>query len=282
MAPAASPETGTIVSIELDLKANHGLRAHLATSDDETVTLVLEREGSLASYEVQGEVSETGLKARFGRLGLIDVAFTPTTTLSSTDPSEGCEGAPRTVREGVFTGTIDFSGERGYVQIEGPQAEGSMSVIAQWQCPALEETPTDEAIAQRLTRKPRTKRKAVTLYAGIRHCSCLFAAGVHHGKKRGRSVFYGEKQEDREGMKIIRVTFASAAASAFAFDYEAGTATLRPPRPFSGHATFRRRSHAPDLWRSTIRAPLLGAYPLRLGGPGSGAVLYPEYHFDSE
>jgi hypothetical protein len=83
-------------------------------------------------------------------------------------------------------------------------------------------------------------------------------------------------------MEIARATFASAAASAFVFDYEAGTATLRPPQPFSGHATFRRRPHADNLWRSTIRVPLLGADPLRPGGPGSGAVLYPEYHFDSE
>jgi hypothetical protein len=32
-APAASPETGTIVTVELDLKADHGLRAHLETSE---------------------------------------------------------------------------------------------------------------------------------------------------------------------------------------------------------------------------------------------------------
>jgi hypothetical protein len=186
------------------------------------------------------------------------------------------------VREGIFAGTIDFKGEKEYVRIEGPQAEGSMSVIAQWQCPALEEAPSVEALSQQLARHPHEKRKAVTLYAASRHCSCLFAAGVHHGKQRGRSVFYGEKHERREGMEITRLTFAAAAASAFVFDYEAGTATLRPPQPFSGQATFRRRSHARDLWQSTIRVPLLGADSLRLSGPDSGAVLYPEYHFDSE
>lgn len=281
-APAASPEGGAIVTVELDLKTNNGLLAHLETSEKEKVTLSVGDENHGVSYEMQGEVTETGLKVRFGRLGLIDVAFTPTTTLSSTEPSEGCEGEPRTLREGIFTGTIDFTGEREYVRIEGPQAEGSMSVIAQWRCPALEE-PTPFGAASRLSaRGSRGKRKAATLYAARRHCSCLFAAGVHHGKKRGRSVFYGEKYERREGMEIVRLTFASATASAFVFDYEAGTATLRPPRPFSGHATFRRRSHARDLWRSTIRVPLLGADPLRPGGPGSVAILIPEYHFDSE
>jgi hypothetical protein len=277
---AASPETETIVTVELDLKADHGLRAHLETSDDEMVTLELGSKDQGVSYEVQGEVTEAGLKVRFGHLGLIDVAFTPTTILDSTEPSEGCEGEPRTLREGIFTGTIDFTGERGYVRIEGPQAEGSMSVIAQWRCPALEEPTPFGSASKLLARSSREKRKAVTLYAASRHCSCLFVAGVHHGKKRGRSVFWGEKYERREGMEIARVTFASAAASAFVFDYEAGTATLRPPQPFRGHATFRRRSHGHDLWRSTIRVPLLGADPLRLGGPSSGAVLFPEYPFD--
>jgi len=281
-APAASPEGGAIVTVELDLKTNNGLPAHLETSEKEKVTLVVGDKSHWVSYEAQGEVTEAGLKVRFGRLGLIDVAFTPTTTLSSTEPSEGCAGEPRTLREGIFTGTIDFTGEREYVRLEGPQAEGSMSVIAQWQCPALEE-PTPFGAASRLSaRGSRGKKRAATLYAGRRHCSCFLVAGVHHGKKRGRSLFYGEKYERREGMEIVRLTSASAAASAFVFDYEAGTATLRPPRPFSGHATFRRRSHARDLWRSTIRVPLLGADPFRPGGPGSRAILIPEYQFDSE
>lgn len=98
MAPAASPETGTIVTVELKLQASDGLQAKLETSDDEMVTLELGRKGRGVSYEVQGEVTEAGLKVRFGRLGLIDVAFTPTKTLSMTEPSEGCEGEPDAAR----------------------------------------------------------------------------------------------------------------------------------------------------------------------------------------
>jgi len=230
------------------------------------------------TYEVKSEVTEAGLKVRFGRLGLIDVAFTPTKTLSETQPSEGCTGAPRTLREGIFTGTIDFTGEREYVRIEGPQAEGSMSVISPWQC--SEEGLPPFRGASRFLARSRSKKRAASLYAGSRHCSCFFLAGVHHGKKRGRSIFIGEKSEHREGMEIFRGTYATAGASAFVFDHRAGTATLRPPPPFSGHASFKSRPHAPDRWRSTIRAPLLGAEPLKTDGPGYGAALFPEYQFD--
>jgi hypothetical protein len=285
-APAASPETGTIVSVELELKASNGLRAQLEASDDETVTLAVGRKGSGVSYlgvtyEVKGEVTEAGLKARFGRLGLIDVAFTPTRTLSSTEPSEGCAGEPRTLREGIFTGTIDFTGEREYVRIEG-QAEGSMSVIPEWQCPDSEGPMPFAGASGPLAQSSRKKGESATLYAASRRCSCLFVAAVHRRYRGGRSLFYLTKEERHEGMEIVRATLAKGGPTAFDFDHEAGTATVHPPPPFSGHASFRDRPQGRDLWRSTIRAPLLGVGSVGLFGPGSGAVVYPEDHLDHE
>jgi hypothetical protein len=279
-ATAAGPEEGTVVTVQLELRASNGLTARLETSEKEAVTLSIENEDrQQVGYEVQGQVTETGLKARFGRLGVIDVAFNPTTTLDSTEPSEGCTGAPRTLREGVFTGTIDFTGERNYVRLEGPDAVGSMSVISQWHC------ITGPTLFQRALRPPALRSKDAmnatgSLHALTRRCRCIFAAGVHYGRKRGRSIFYGVKGELREGMEIFRVTSVSAPASHFVVDQQAGTATLRPPAPLSGRATFRRQSHGPALWRSTIRVPLLGSDPLDTGRPGFRAALYPEYHFD--
>lgn len=280
-ASAAWPEKGTLIFAELELKASNGLQAHLETTPDGMATLELRREASFVSYEVQGEVTETGLKVRFGRLGLIDLAFAPTTTLDSTEPSAGCTGAPRTLREGVFTGTIDFTGERGYVRLEGSQATGSMSVLPEWRC--IDEPAFPFAGASRSHgQEPREESENASLHAENRRCLCFFSAGMHHRDRkgrRGRSIFYGVKAELREGMEIWRQTKAFGRPSAFVFNHEAGTATLRPPRPFSGRATFRERPGR-DLWRSTIRVPLLGAAPLRTGGPGFRARLQPEYHFD--
>jgi len=277
-APAASPEAGTTVKVELGLKASNGLRAQLETADDGTVTLGLRSKDRQVSYEVKGEVTEEGLKVRFGRLGLIDVAFTPTRTLSSTEPSEGCTGAPRTLREGTFTGTIDFTGERNYVRIEASQAEGSMSVISQWQCP--EEPAPFTSTARPLALSSRSEEKAASLLAFGRRCNCYFAAGAHFGKRKARSVFLGLRAERREGMEIVRAIAAHAGASAFVFDHAAGTATVRPPRPFRGQATFKRRSGDRPLWRSTIRMPFLGAAPINPQGLDFSVSLDPEYYFD--
>ncbi len=276
-APAASPETGTIVNVELGLKVSNGLRAQLETADDETVMLELQRKDRLVSYEVKGEVTKEGLKARFGRLGLIDVAFTPTKTLSSTEPSEGCTGEPRTLREGIFTGTIDFVGERNYVRIKASQVEGSMSVISQWQCP---EAPTPLArTARPLALSSQSEERAASLLASGSRCSCTFAAGLHFSKGKARSIFYGFKAESREGMEIVRAIVARAGASAFVFDLVAGTAIVRPPRPFRGQATLKRGHSDHPLWRSTIRMPFLGAASINPQGPDVFVDLDPGYDF---
>ncbi len=277
--PVVGPETGTIVTVELQLEASNGLHAQLETSDDETVTLELRRKGRLVSYEVQGEVTEAGLKVRFGRLGLIDVAFTPTRTLNTTEPSEGCTGAPRTLREGVFAGTIDFTGERGYVRIAGSQTEGSMSVVSQWQCPdgAL---PLAQGTSRLAGPGSGGEGETASLHASGLSCGCFFSAGIHHRKKGGRSVFLGARGERREGMEIVSETIAYAGASAFVFDHARGTATVRPPPPFSGQATFEDRPHGRDLWRGNIRVPMLGVEPFSPHGPVFQVGLYPEYHFD--
>jgi hypothetical protein len=284
-ASAARNESQPVVRVEFDLPASNGLRAHLETSPDEDVTLDIWRKRRGASqqvrYEVRGKVSEAGLKVRFGQLGRIDVSFTPTVTLDETPPSPGCTGAPRTLREGVFAGTIAFAGERGYVRIEAPQVEGSMSVIAPWKCPEEDELNPFEPIPgfPRSSARPAGgKRESASLAAFTRDFQSFFAAGVHHRHSGGRSIFYGAKAERREGMEIGRVTSVLGRASAFDFNLEAGTATLDPPRPLKGHASFRGDQHG-GFWRSTIRVPLLGSPPLRTGR-GFGAALYPEYQFD--
>lgn len=291
MAPAAGSASGTsapsppVVRVEIDLPTNNGLKAHLETSPDKDVTLAIGRKArgvvQSVTYEVPGKVTEAGLKVRLGRLGLIDVGFTPTVTLDETAPSPGCTGAPRTLREGVFAGTIAFAGERGYVRIEALQAQGSMSVIAPWQCPEEDGLNPFEPVPgfrQKSARPGAGKGEAASLVAFTRGFRSFFGAGVHHRHSGGRSIFYGAKQERHEGMEISRVTSVRGPASGFDFDHKAGTAILDPPRPLKGHASFRGDRRG-GIWRSTIRVPLLGSAPLRTGR-GFGAALYPEYQFD--
>jgi hypothetical protein len=288
--PATAPASGgraesaPEVRVEIDFPTSNGFHAHLATSPDKDVTLEIERKwhGAFQGvvYEVPGKVSKAGLKVRFGRLGLIDVGFTPIATLDETAPSPGCTGEPRTLREGAFAGKIAFAGERGFIRIEAPQVEGSMSVIAPWQCPQEDTLSPFEPVpgfARSSARPADRDRESASLVAFSRGHG-FFGAGVHHRHSGGRSIFYGAKEEHRERMTITRVTSVSGPASDFDFDPEAGTASLDPPQPLKGHASFKGDRRG-GIWRSTIRVPLLGSAPLRTGH-GFGAALYPEYQFD--
>lgn len=158
-----------------------------------------------------------------------------------------------------------------------------MSVISQWECPEAETTDPFARVSRlsaATSRNEKGERESATLSAASRGCSCYFAAGVHHRHSGGKSIFFGGKLEKREGMEIERGTKVRGPASAFDFDHAAGTATLRPPSPLSGHASFEASSSGRGLWRSTIRVPLLGADPIDTGGPGFAATLLPEYQFD--
>jgi len=267
------PEAKTVARVEFDLATSNGFKAHLETSEKKVATLTLLSKTQVVNYRTKATVTEGGLKVRFGRLGLIDVAFTPTTILNSTEPGEGCTGKPRTLREGTFAGTIEFRGERGYAQIEAPQVEGSMSVIPPWECPEAESLAPFSNASPLTVLRPRARGKAASLYVRAPHCSCLFVATVNG--HRGRSSFYGARVERREGMEIGRVTSVEGGPGAFVFDHAAGTATLRPPRPLRGRATFEERPGR-DLWRSTITVPLPGADPLRADGSGFQATLLRE------
>ncbi len=276
--PAAKPVANFApVDIELGLLANHGLHVHVANYEE--ITLEIERKGRLVTYEVPGEVTETGLKVQFGNLGLIDVEFEPTKTRTD-EPPKGCKGRPSTLSEGFFVGTIKFTGEGEYVQIDATQAEGRLNVWreSEWRCPrhrgAMRPQGTSPRSTLRSRHQPKAKNEPATLVAASRRCGCFFAAFAEPGRRRRRSTtFVGAQFEKKEGMEISRVTSVKAGASAFAFNHAAGTAKVHPPLPLTGHGTFKRRPHGPDLWRSTIQVPLLGADPLRVGDPGFGASL---------
>jgi hypothetical protein len=273
VAPAATKEAGAEPPfVKFHLPANNGLHARFESANG-NLTLELQRKGHFASYETAAEITEAGVEARFGGLGSVAVAFKPTRTLRTDEPPKGCEGEPSTHREGLFEGTIEFDGERRFVHIEATRAEGRMSVYreSEWRCPKDKSLPGHDRPPRPPIVNPRRRaeegKEPATLYVFSRRCRCgMLALAEHDRRGRGPTIVYGVKQEQREGMEINRATYAKVGSSAFAFDHAAGTASLNPPPPFSGHASFERRPHGRDAWRSTIRIPLLGSAPIGLSG----------------
>jgi hypothetical protein len=268
------------------LVTDRGLQVHVEGHGGE-VRIEVRREGRSGGrfvfYEVAGESTEAGLKAQFGQLGLIDVAFKPTKTRHAVEPPKGCEGEPTTYREGIFTGTIHFAGEREYTRVDATRVEGKMNILreSEWQCPNGSRRLKRAARPAATSPRKRSREKEAFLTVGSARCSCaLLVSAVRDRDGRGPTGFLGVQQEDQEGMKVTRGTYSEAGPSAFTFDYATGAARVHPPRPFSGDATFKRRPHGHNLWRSTIQVPFLGVGSVSIGGRNSLAILHRHIPYD--
>lgn len=140
----------------------------------------------------------------------------------------------------------------------------------EWRCPQREAPSRGHVTRRPSSSSPRngadTEKEPATLGVLSRHCGCDFAAYASPNRTgRGRTIFVGAKFEKVEGMEITRATIVGGDPSTFVFNHKAGTAQVRPPHPFSGSGTLKRRPHRRDLWKSTIQVPLLGTEPLSVG-----------------
>lgn len=271
--PSANPpadEPG--VAVEFELAAGHGLRAQLESFGDEIV-LALYGNRQYVLYAVEGEVSPSGVVAKFGTLGEIAVTFRPTKTISSQKPPKSCQGDPQTTREGVFSGTIRLTGEREYVRLDATEAKGEMQVLPRWRC-APRHGKSGGPSPPTVTHRAATAGDVATLKASNRASRSGFSAMATRGPKgRGTTIFSGGIQERRESIRIVRFAILTAPPPTFLFDHAAGTATVRPPWPFSGSASFKRRRGGPPTWTGSLQVQLLGADPVPLAGPGFRARL---------
>jgi hypothetical protein len=89
------------------------------------------------------------------------------------------------------------------------------------------------------------------------------------GTKRGPSfegLASAARAEFVEGVYVSRGAEVRLGASDFHRDHQQGLVVLRPPAPFAGSATFRRRPDGGSSWVGSLRAPILGAGLLALTG----------------
>jgi hypothetical protein len=278
-AAIAPKPSGPDASAEFDLGAGNGLTAHLETFTD-LVTLTIYGHHQYVSYQVEGEVSASGVFAQFGKLGQVSVTFTPAKNSGSKQPPNSCHGEVEAEQKGVFSGIIELTGEREYVRLDATSAKGEMQVPSNFLCSSQKGAPpppSDKATNERAAEKG----DVATLSASNRKLQRSFIAGAQRNPKgRGYTFFAGGLAEHRESMKIFRLAELTAPPSTFHFNHANGTATVRPPLPFSGSASFERRRGGPPTWSGSLKVPLLGADPIALTGPGFKARLVRDFPGD--
>lgn len=233
------------------------------------MTLIASRIFEIASYTVQGHATQRSMRARFGHLGRIDVEFRPSGSLTRRVPPGRCAGRPRITRFGTFVGTIRFSGEHGYTKVESTRARGSVYVHRKWRC-----EPERHGHEPSCLQGVGGPEESIVLGAESRSQRRGFVAFADRSREeRGATAFMASSAERRGRMKVTRFAFASGIERTLVFDSGLSTATVSPPAPFDGSATFQRDANGSTSWRGDLSVSLPGAPHTALTGKKFDASL---------
>jgi hypothetical protein len=226
---------------------------------DVSATMIVVRGRQIAYYTTPATVTAERVTARFGGLGELDYRFAP-----KGNGKVRCTGSEE--GQAVFEGTFNFTGENGYVHIEAGRAEGSFQIY-----PEPKDCQPNRLATFAAPYHPSYSEEGATLEASatspaertIREVT-VFDEGR---QGRRRVIVLATLDEVREGMGVARGVQLTAGRGAFHSNLKAGTATLRPPAPFTGSATFTRHGHnGHGTWKGSLAMPILGGEPVELAG----------------
>jgi len=234
---------------------------------DISATLIIAKDQQVAYYSVPAKVTAKRVTARFGSLGELDFTFAP-----KRNGSTRCTGAEE--GEATFEGTFAFTGENEYVHLEADRAEGSFQIY-----PEPKGCRQTGRPRRAVPYRPSYSSEGVTLraQAGSPQQGVIREVDVYDAGGRGphRVGVSAVLAEEREGMSVQRGVSGPARSSAFSWSLAKGTATLRPPAPFTGSAHFvRQGNNGHGTWTGSLSMPILGGEPVELAGSAFRAFVH--------
>jgi hypothetical protein len=223
------------------------------------------------------------LDAKVGGLGHFRGRFVPGSTKLEQLP-EGCTGEPTTTEKGVFVGSFVFRGERGYTRIDARRERGRVVRQGAMSCPASNPSGHRRHRSRRLAREERERRQnEFRLLAGDPKGGLSFQAEMQESAEveEGSPTTIQASMTERVGrLEISRnassISFGADAAATFQVPDLAeplSEATLTPPAPFSGSATFHLDEPRSATWSGDLAVELPGAGEVPLTGKGIAAGL---------
>jgi hypothetical protein len=241
----------------------------------EVELLAVGSEGA-AQYDVRGKVTADSIQASFGKLGKIAVRFQPSGWESRFKVRPSCqkERPPVvTAQLGHFVGTIRFDGERGYTKVDTHSVKGGIGdplAIVEARPPCefheSEEQRKRELELISLDGSPAAGKvffSAVRLLGNV-----LVELPVKLLPPKGNRYFFSVYASERAGpVTILRSNGALGEAKDFTYDPSLDSATVTPPKPFTGSGSFVRDADGSISWTGTLAVPLpgLGSVPLTGG-----------------
>jgi hypothetical protein len=213
------------------------------------------------------------IRARLGSLGAVSLRFRPSGRVEKRGLRPGCEGRPSITEYGRFVGRATFHGEGDYLHFSLSGGAGVIVRSFRLRC------ERDEAL-DLAQRRLRAYVAPGSFFATRGDIALLYATARDHGRYIGITAGHREESppgaevrigifESRREMAIGRYALVSAPPGTLLTSFPGvhpATATLSPPAPFFGEATYREKSADSRSWTGTLGVNLAGL-KLPLTGP---------------
>lgn len=225
------------------------------------------------------------IKASLGKLGRIDLRFTPESTDEEKALLPVCKGEKDKIEVGPYEGLVEFRGEHGYTHVRQKVAYGVVATAppAPAHCPGSNPKKPQERSPDAMARAALLARSRGGGHPG-RHLLALGAAritkngrvgfgaariaGLQNPKEAAYDSFIAVAKRDRGRIKEeATATNPQTHGSFFKVPdlaHPTSEAVIEPPQPFLGSATLRRTSPHKASWQGDLRIylPGFGVVPL--------------------
>jgi hypothetical protein len=227
------------------------------------IVLLVDRRNASAIYAAPATLTATRIDADLGSLGEVSLDVVPTGRKRTVGRACG-EGPPETVsfEAQSYRGNFEFHGEEGFTEAASISPPEYTRFFLDLLCGGGGGGELSGAMLPGARLRLHSHRSAFRL-----------ALQANKNRPSARTRFEVETKEERQGIFISRSRALWLGADAFSYDPLLRTATLAPPVPFSGHATFHRAVAAANRWAGNLTIDLPGRSKVPLAGGGIEATL---------
>ena len=250
------------------VRASNGYAVYVSNFAGEVTVFAGQKQGkNVVLYLAdRRDYGERGFEAKLPGVGRIAVEFRPRGQAMPIPVPRSCSGRPGSEQKGFFVGTIELHGEHGFTEVTASRARGTVTRTYPQTC----KLPRDRGkkdVEPKTDDEPETAMLIATdRKAGLSFSATRFDFGGDEGP--AVLIFSAISFEERRGMTIFRMvrsfaplkTFSAAAPGA------PSTATVEPPAPFTGSASYSLGPDGSPSWTGNLSVPLPGGEPARLAG----------------
>jgi hypothetical protein len=228
------------------------------------------------AYLARGISEDGAIKAKLPGVGRIGVRFEQT-GVTREAVADNCKGRAGLIRHGFFRGTIEIHGEHGYTSVHRDSARGEITQSFRQVC----DQDGFGGGGPELGKYPQLEYLSAGRGDGRRALG-FSASRFDFGPKFGgpSTSFSASSSLRRHGLYVVSSAFGESDEPQSFLAPDPGAAledaSVAPPAPFEGSATFHLDSPASSSWAGTLSVELPGVGKVALAGPGFWSALCEE------